>query len=519
MDNQLLWGVTVWQLMLAGLLVLSGLACEPILRRLASWVWGPTAAPGTPLGPGRSLIRPVASLVLVGLLMGAAALLQVPPDVAVHLSNALQIALIGAAAFLAMRLINLGGRYGQILGSKDERALSVLLNLFRTAILLVAGGLVVDTAVWPLTDQVGNVLDAMLLWDISALRLLIAVLLLILGFWSRPVVSWLLRRVLDSRRIGEGRVWVKDAQELIPYPLSLVTCVLLWYFVGQILLFPTEPINVRLWVTTALTIALIVVVTFLAWRCLDVCSRLLSRRALSTETRLDDQLIPLARKTLKIVVVVVVSVMILEKMDFSTSSLIASLGVGGLALALAAKDTIANLFGSVVVFTDQPFQVGDGIKVGEVEGIVEEVGLRSTRIRGFDKTMAVVPNQEFANVSVVNLTQRPNRRIRFEVGITYDATASDMEKFLDDLRDLLCKTEGLDHDSAIVHLTEFADSSLTVLVQVLTEAADLATEMALKEALLLSAMRLVDANGLELAFPTRTVHMVGTQDRAPLSDE
>ena len=163
-------------------------------------------------------------------------------------------------------------------------------------------------------------------------------------------------------------------------------------------------------------------------------------------------------------------------MDFSTSSLIASLGVGGLALALAAKDTIANLFGSVVVFTDQPFQVGDGIKVGEVEGIVEEVGLRSTRIRGFDKTMAVVPNQEFANVSVVNLTQRPNRRIRFEVGITYDATASDMEKFLDDLRDLLrAMTEGLDHDSAIVHLTEFADSSLTVLVQVLTEAADLAS--------------------------------------------
>ena len=303
-------------------------------------------------------------------------------------------------------------------------------------------------------------------------------------------------------------------QELIPKPLSLITHAVLWYFVGQILLIPREPINYHLWVTSALTLLLIVAITFLAWRSLDVLSLAAERKALQTKSRLDDQLIPLARKFLKITVAVLVGVVMVERLGFPTTSLIASLSVGGLALALAAKDTVANLFGSIVVFTDQPFQVGDGIKVGAVEGVVEEVGLRSTRIRGLDRTMATVPNQQFTSSAVVNLSERPNRRINFEVGIGYEATAQDMENFLQALRKWLKSKAGLKEDSVVVHFTQFADSSLTVLVQAMTDAADLATAMVLQEDMMLNVMRLVESHGLEIAFPTRTVHIANPKEAA-----
>ena len=508
MESQLLWGVAAWRLIVAVILIVVGLSSRPILHRLARRLSRPVPDGSSPAPT--NLLRPLVWMLMAGLLIGAVAVLQLPQLATAYMGNLWEVGLVAAAAFLVLGLIRLALRASETLDSDDERALKRLLIFFHVLVWGVAGVFVIDAAGYPLVDRIGMALDTVTLWDISVLRLVIAGALLLLGIWSQPVVRWGLRSALGSQRLATDSVWVRDMQELIPKPLSLITHAVLWYFVGQILLIPQQPINYHLWVTSALSILLVLAITFLAWRSLDVLSRAAERKALQTQSRLDDQLIPLARKFLKIAVAVLVGVVMVEKLGFPTTSLIASLSVGGLALALAAKDTVANLFGSIVVFTDQPFQVGDGIKVGGVEGVVEEVGLRSTRIRGLDRTMATVPNQQFTSAAVVNLSERPNRRISFEVGIGYDAKAKDMEDFLQALREWLKSKDGLKADTVVVHFTQFADSSLTVLVQAMTDAADLATAMALQEEMLLNVMRIVEAHGLEIAFPTRTVHLASS---------
>ena len=514
MDSQLLWGVAAWRLIVAAILIMIGLASRPILRRLAPRLSGPTPEPDGSSPARSTLLRSLAWLVLAGFLIAGVAVLQLPQLASAYLGNILEVGLVAALAFLVLGLIRLALRASETLESDDERALKRLLIFFHVLVWGVAGIFVIDAAGYPLVDRVGAALETEILWGIAVRRLVIAVVLLLLGLWSRPVVRWMLRSALGSQRLAADSVWVRDMQELLPKPLSLITHAILWYFVGQILLIPQEPVDVRQWVTTALILAVVLAVTFLAWRILDVLSRVATRKSLQTKSRLDDQLIPLARKLFKIVVSIVIGVIMVEKLGYPTTSLIASLSVGGLALALAAKDTVANLFGSIVVFTDQPFQVGDGIKVGAVEGVVEEVGLRSTRIRGLDRTMATVPNQQFTSAAVVNLSERPNRRISFEVGIGYDATAKDMEDFLQALREWLENKDGLKADTVVVHFTQFADSSLTVLVQAMTDAADLATAMVLQEDMMLNVMRLVESHGLEIAFPTRTVHIANPKEAA-----
>ncbi len=355
----------------------------------------------------------------------------------------------------------------------------------------------------------GTILDTQILWGISLARLLLGIVLLSLGLLSRKFVRWVVRLALGRERLAGGAVWVRDLLELLPRPLSWLTLILLFYAVGQVLLLPQEPVNVRAGAMLLLTVAVALAVTYVLLRLLDVLSRLALRKAETTNTRLDDQLVPLARKTLKIIIGIVVGVGIVDKLGYPANSLIASLSIGGLALALAAKDTIANIFGSVIVFTDQPFQVGDVVSISGTEGVVEEVGIRTTRIRALDKSISTVPNQTFTSTTVTNFTTRPSRRIRFEVGLTYATTPDQMEIFLDAVRQWLKAHDGVDPDSVIVHFTLFADSSLTVLMQAFTRVPDFATYMVVQEEVLLGIMRLVETHGLEIAFPTRTLHLEG----------
>ena len=511
MDTQLLWGVEVWRLALAGALTIGAVTCGLLIFRLRGPARSPADSSGRFTAAGALLVTPSGVLLMLGLLYGAAALLAVPGDEGIWLGNVLNIAVVAAAAFLMLRVFSLLSHFSRASdsGIDDEQALQRFLIVLRIVVFLAAAVFVIDALGYPIVDQIRGLLGIDVLWGISVLRLTAGIILLLLGLWSRPWVRWVLRQVLGSLDKAGDSEWIRDAYRLTPYPLGLITHAALWHLVGTVLLIPEEPLNIRIWVTTALTVALVLAITFLVWRILDVISCAAERTAAKTQSKLDDQLIPLARKTIKIVVAIVVGVSLIEKVGYSATSLIASLGVGGLALALAAKDTIANLFGSFVVFADQPFQIGDGVKVGGVEGVVEEVGLRSTRIRGFDKTISTVPNQQFTSSPVVNLSQRPNRRIRFELGLSYDASAEELEDFLEAVRNWLKEQDGLDADTVMVHFTQFADSSLTVLIQVFTHAPDFNTSMVLQEEVLLGVMRLVETHGLDIAFPTRTVHVAG----------
>lgn len=366
----------------------------------------------------------------------------------------------------------------------------------------------------------GTFLGEQVLWGVALWRLILALILVFAGFMSRRIVQWLFDGFL-SRRVEHTSVqWDDDFVELASKPIALVIQVMLWFAIAFVLALPEEPTDIRRFVIQGLLVALAVALTWVGFRMLDVLSRVADRATNRTETRLDDQLVPLLRKSLKVFLAVIVAVIVVDKLGYSVASLIASLGIGGLALALAAKDTVSNFFGSIVVFTDQPFHVGDWVEFGGVEGIVEEVGMRTTRIRRFDKSLATVPNQTFTNTTIVNHSRRPVRRLRLIVGLSYETSPPQMTAFIDSVKAYLAGHAALEPETSAVYLQEFGGSTLDVLVQGYTLSTAWADFMTTQQEVMLRIMQLVEEHGLEIAFPTRTVYFRDEQwQRIPQAAE
>ena len=216
---------------------------------------------------------------------------------------------------------------------------------------------------------------------------------------------------------------------------------------------------------------------------------------------------PLIKKTLLVFAVVTGLVIIAESMGAKIGVLITSLGIGGLAFALAAQDTIANLFGSFVVVVDQPFRVGDYVKIGGAEGNVEDIGLRSTKIRTAARTLIVIPNKAVASEPITNFTRMPQRRVDQTLGLSYRTTPAEMEGILADLRKILAEEPGVHPATVVVSFANYGESSLDLQIVYFAADPDWARHMALREKLNLKFMQAVAARGLSFAFPTRTVHV------------
>lgn len=272
----------------------------------------------------------------------------------------------------------------------------------------------------------------------------------------------------------------------------------------------TPETGVRAFVTGVLTVLLAADVIWFLFRVIDVAVEYLAKLALRTESKLDDQLVPMLRKALKITVGVICSVWVIQLLGYSVSSLIAGLGIGGLAVALALQDALANFFGSVSIYIDRPFVVGDLIRMdGDVEGFVEQIGFRSTRLRTWPGTMVAIPNKMLANAVIDNWTRMPKRRVMHSVGLTYETTADQMEEAVAGIRSIVENDDGVDKEFIVVRFTEFGDSSLNILVFYYTVALDMPGHNETKERINLAIMRLLDEMGLSIAFPTRTVYFEG----------
>jgi MscS family membrane protein len=218
---------------------------------------------------------------------------------------------------------------------------------------------------------------------------------------------------------------------------------------------------------------------------------------------------PLIKKTLFVVAVILGAIIIADSLGAKVGALLASLGIGGLAFALAAQDTIANMFGSLVVVMDQPFKVGDAVKIGASTGTVEDIGLRSTKIRLLDRSLVVIPNKAVASEAIVNLSRFTQRRIEQTIGLTYATKPEQMEAILGDLRQLIRGEAEVDPASVLVTFTNLSASSLDILVIYTAVSPDAAASLKLKERLNLGIMRAVAARGLAFAFPTQTVQLEG----------
>ncbi len=220
--------------------------------------------------------------------------------------------------------------------------------------------------------------------------------------------------------------------------------------------------------------------------------------------------VPLMKKATRVFVIIVGIIMVIDNLGYSVGGILATLGLGGAAFAFAAKDTIANLYGSFALALDRPFKVGDWIMVGDrVDGDVEEIGLRSTKIRTWPKTVLSIPNNVLANEMINNWSQMPKRRVKQIVGVEYGTPTETMEVLVEDIRQLLREDEGVNQEFILVNFTDFGESSLNILVYYFTTTTAWLEHMDVRQRVNLKIMDAVAARGSSIAFPTRTVHLEG----------
>lgn len=256
----------------------------------------------------------------------------------------------------------------------------------------------------------------------------------------------------------------------------------------------------------------------LAYRLADVAGAKLRETASRTDSRLDDQLAPMLERSLKILITIGAFLFVLDNLDVDILSFLAGLGVVGIGVGLAARDTFANFFGSVTVFADKPFQVGDWIVVGDVEGTVEEIGFRTTRIRTFYNSLIALPNAKLVDSAIDNMGRRRWRRYSTKVGILYSTPAERIEAFCAGIREIVRANERMRQDYAMVHLNGFGPSSLEILVYVFFDVADWKAELAARQDFMLEVIRLAEHLGVGFAFPTTSIHVESTPEN-PLSVE
>ena len=327
------------------------------------------------------------------------------------------------------------------------------------------------------------------------------------------LISWLAGRLVD-RVIYNRVVAFIDKQTFSVDPTKLLPLrnPIVWLVISLLFMAGLPDLQLPVRISSGLFFMARLVMSFSAVlfcsRIIDLLSEIFLSKAELTESKLDDQLIPLVKRAGKTLVWILGIVFILQNMGVQVTALVAFGSVGGVAIALASKDTVENLFGSLVVFIDQPFQIGEYVVIdGSIEGVIEEVGFRSTRIRTLEKTLISVPNAKIAHCTVNNFAKIPERRFKCTLGLRYDTTTAQMEAFIEDLRSYLSDHEMINSDSVIVYFSDMNSFSLDILVMAFINSNAWIDLVQFKHEAFLQFMRIAEKNGVGFAFPTTTIEL------------
>jgi MscS family membrane protein len=260
-----------------------------------------------------------------------------------------------------------------------------------------------------------------------------------------------------------------------------------------------------------LTVILAISLTYMTMRMVDVLSREWIRRLFKEQDKgFQDHLLPIVRQSLRVFVVVIAVLLTTQNLGLNVTALIGSLGVAGLALSLASKDTLENFFGAVAVFVDRPFKVGDRINLDDVDGTVELIGLRSTRVRSLDGYLITIPNKTMGNATITNITARPSIKTVTNIGIAYDTPVGRVKQAVEILEGVY-KAHRMTAD-LIVSFDRFADSSLNILVVHWWGATDQKEYLAGMQEMNLEIKQQFEKAGISFAFPSRTVYLKQDSD-------
>ena len=240
-------------------------------------------------------------------------------------------------------------------------------------------------------------------------------------------------------------------------------------------------------------------------RLLDLLLDASKDRLFTGDPKLAGMMVPIMSRTLKVFVIITGALSAAQYLGFPITSVIAGLGVGGIAVALAAQNTLANIFGSVAILVDRPFRVGDNVKIQEFEGAVEEIGLRSTRIRTPNGHLVTIPNKVVVDAGIVNISSRPTIRRAMTLGLTYGTTAERMQEAVKILEEIF-RAHPQTHD-VWVYWRDYSASSLDIFIVYWCRSTEEKESLYALGQINVEIKRRFDAAGLEFAFPTQTIHL------------
>ncbi|RFU66427.1 mechanosensitive ion channel family protein [Peribacillus saganii] len=223
------------------------------------------------------------------------------------------------------------------------------------------------------------------------------------------------------------------------------------------------------------------------------------------DLEVDQIVLPFFTKLMKVILFTLCVSIIAEEWGFNVNGFVAGLGLGGLAFALAAKDTVSNFFGGLVIITEKPFTIGDWIKTPSVEGTVEDISFRSTSVRTFAQALVTVPNATLSNESITNWSKMGKRQVAFHLGLTYDTPRKKLETVVRRIELMLSENEEVDNDTILARFDRFNDSSLDVYLYFFTKATSFKDYLDIKEDVNFKIMDILEQEGVSIAFPTRTL--------------
>lgn len=335
----------------------------------------------------------------------------------------------------------------------------------------------------------------------TTISIIVSILILVGAIVIGKLLYWLIGTFAKSlaarTKSGLDDILIDKLEEPIVYGI-----VILGFYWGFTRLHFNE--SVDSFFANVFMILFILNVTWLIARVIDsLIEEYIVPIVTKSESDLDDQLLPILRKTVKAVLWIFGIVIALSNSGFDVAALIAGLGIGGLALALAAQDTVKNIFGGIMVFLDKPFKIKDRIKVNGMDGVVEEIGVRSTRLRTLEGRLITIPNGQFSDNAVENVSLEPTRKVNISLGLTYDTTPEQMENAMNIIKDII-KANSKVEDDALVAFNTWGDFAMGIQVIYYISSPDFI--FSAQSEINLEILKLFNAEGLEFAFPTQTIY-------------
>ncbi|RLD39692.1 MAG: mechanosensitive ion channel family protein [Bacteroidetes bacterium] len=291
--------------------------------------------------------------------------------------------------------------------------------------------------------------------------------------------------------------------DMLEEPIVLIATIIgVWFAVGR-LSFPESILN---WIDKVYWVMIALTITWLLARLVDaIIKEYIVPLTQKTEGDLDDQIVPIIRKAIRASIWIMGVIIAMNNAGYNVGALLAGLGIGGIALAMAAKDTVANIFGGVTIFTDKPFTINDRVKINGFDGTITEIGIRSTRLKTLENRIVTIPNSKFTDGMVENVTSEPSRKVVLKLGLIYETTADKIQNGMKALQAIVDENEDLE-ENTVISFNEFGDFSLGILfIYYIKKGSDI---MGAQTVVNLEVKKRFEELEIEMAFPTQTVYTI-----------